>query len=297
MADILDIVKSFDPISWAKDQFEVGQARDEARGVRAGDIERDQKNFERNSLTGRITEGSGLGLSKLASIGSQPNNSMTTAVGQNMPQLQKSQTTDYDHGINGKILAAQLEGVKLDNLKKAQDLQKPAPGVPDRGGFMPGTKRINHGVKDVPMERTQTFPGKPHMEPGAVAGMGFEVTPTGLAPIPSGDVKERIEDSMYESRNFFRYGVLPNFGNTSGAPPLSALPPGADSWIWNPQAQEYQATSKKDRAIHSMHGKKSMWSDLINSIRQNYRVEGGKGGRPQGSYLNYRGTRGTWKGK
>lgn len=287
------------PIGYMFNQFHQGQARDEARSIRAGDIERDQKNFERNTITGRIQEGAAHGLSKLASIGAQPNNSMTATVGQALPSLSSGQNINPHSRLEAQLLNSQIEGVRLDNLKKAQDLRTSSTGSPDQGGFMPGTKRSNHGshIVEKPMERTSTFPGKPHMEPGAVAGSGFEVTPTGLAPIPSGDVKERIEDSPYELRNFFRYGILPNFGNVTGEPPKSALPRGADAWRWNSQAQEYQPYSLKDRAIHGYHGKKSMWSDFINSIKSNYRIESGPGGRPQGSYLNYRGTRGTWKGE
>lgn len=239
---LTNLASDFNPLKWAADEYRRGQDRDEARSVRAGDIERDQKNFERNTLTGRVTEGANLGLSKLASIGAQPNNSMTATVGQAQPNI-GGHEVNTNSRLERELLNSQIEGVRLDNLKKAQDLRKPVPGTPDQGGFMPGTSRSKHGVLVVekPMERTKTYPGKPHMEPGAVAGSGFEVTPTGLAPIPGGDVKERIEDSPYETRNYYRYGFLPNFGDRSSAPPRDENMKKKDLvWAWSAKAQEWQ---------------------------------------------------------
>ena len=56
-------LNTFNPLAW----FQQGQARDENRQVRADDIDRQERWLERNSIRGRISEGTAMGLSKLAS--------------------------------------------------------------------------------------------------------------------------------------------------------------------------------------------------------------------------------------
>lgn len=226
------------------EEFKEGQARDEARTVRKEDIERDQMNFDRQmeqqSVKNRIEQGMGQGLSLTAAAGMQPSSggAMSQSVGFNPPQLSRSQNIERDTALQSKILRAQLDGLQLDNLKKSQDIQKGGTDGPDHGGFMPGSKSGSR-VVDKPMERTSSYPGRPNMEAGAVSGLGFEAVrneTTGqimYAPIPSGDVKQRIEDSPYETRNFLRDAVAPYFGSRGSAPPDSALPGWANNWRWN----------------------------------------------------------------
>lgn len=255
---IISTVMDMNPVNLLYKEFKEGQARDEARQVRADDIGRDQANFERNSISGRIAEGAKHGLSKLASIGSQPNNSTTAVVGQDTSHLQNQGGVNYQtaddrtsNRLQQDLLTQQIEGQRLENLKKSQELAQPKTGQPTAGaGFMPGSSQvIRNGVTEKPMERTSSFPGRPWSEPGAINAQGFEASPTGLGSIPSTDIKERIEDSPYELRHFIRYGILPNLGDMSTQPPLSALPPGADSWVWNRVFQEYQPQSLKQLAL------------------------------------------------
>lgn len=241
------VIDTINPLAW----FREGQSRDESRQVRADDINRDQANFERNSLSGRVKEGADLGLSKLASIGAQPNNSSTASVGQDTNYLNTSgsqnslsQTDRLSARLNQEIMRKQATGLDLDNLIKQQELSSKKTGQPEAGaGFMPGSSQtIRGGISELPMERTTSYSGKPHMEPGSITGSGFETTPTGLAPVPSSDVKNRIEDSPYELRHFYRYGILPNLGDRSTKPPDAALPPGRNYWKWSLKSQEWQST-------------------------------------------------------
>lgn len=232
-------VDMFGPKFWY-DQFQEGQARDEARGVRAGDIERDEKWLERNSISGRIAEGERNGLSKMASLGFQPAGGAAT-VGQDTAHLSRNQVTNHDPlvSLNKRLLDAQIKSVELDNLKKSNDLKTPPPaGQPGRT-FIPGRQKVK-GPVDKPLERTESYPGKPFMINGAVPGLAYEVTPTGLAPVPSSDAKNAIEDSPYELRHFYNYGILPNLGDTKSKPPTKELPRGATDWRWAFSKQEWQ---------------------------------------------------------
>lgn len=248
MAGLLDSIGDFigqSPIGLLYQEHKEGQARDESRQVRAEDIERDEKWLERNSLTNRIQEGMKSGLSLTAAAGVQPSNSMTATVGQDTSHLNRSQNYDPTQKLQARLLQSQINGVELDNLKKAQELEKPpTPGTPTAGdSFMPGGSQGIKGGKrivDKPMERTASYPGKGHMEAGASNDIGFIKTATGYAPVPSTDAKQKIEDSPYEFIHFIRNGLMPNFGSLENQPPLSELPPWANAWKWSKSKQEYQ---------------------------------------------------------
>lgn len=83
-----------------------------------------------------------------------------------------------------------------------------------------------------PMPQTASAPGQPHSEPGAINDSGFARTPTGWAPVPSKDVKDRIEDNMISELSWeFRNRIPALFGDTSTAPPIQ-LPKG-HRWSFN----------------------------------------------------------------
>jgi len=251
MAGILDTLgdSAFNPLNWPgylMDAHKEGQARDEARTVRAED-RADQALNQSNQLT--IARES-------IKAGGQGTIGSTMPVGQDTAYLNTqgsqnamSSTDRTTARLGQRLLESQIEGQNLDNLKKSQDLKKPNTGSVDPGtNFMPGgSQAVRGGITEKPMQRTVPYPGHPHMEPGGIVGSGFEKTPTGYGPIPSSDVKERIEDSPYELRHFYRYGILPNFGDRSTRPPQEALPKGAIDWQWSTMFQEWQPAFKKEK--------------------------------------------------
>lgn len=90
------------------------------------------------------------------------------------------------------------------------------------------------------MERSVSHPTQPYQEPGAISDTGFVRTPTGLAPVPSKDAKERIEDQIIpEAMWGLRNHVLPSLG-FGAPPPKEALPAGAKQWVYNVWRQEWQ---------------------------------------------------------
>lgn len=254
LIDLSDAVSSFtdfvSPTYWY-DKFQEGQARDEARQVRGTDIARDEKWLERNSISGRIAEGASHGIGKLAALGAQGTGS-ASAFGQDTPTISKIHDTNAQGTrLANQLLSAQIESQKLDNLKKQQELvpKTTNPGAPG-AGFMPGKKLPSGSIIEKPMERTATYPGTSHMEPGAVPGLGFEsgVTSDGqriLYPVPSKDIKERIEDSPYELRNFIRDGILPAIGYTHSRPPQEELKdPKNNEWTFTSPLGGWVETSK-----------------------------------------------------
>lgn len=81
-------------------------------------------------------------------------------------------------------------------------------------------------------------PSRPHQEPGDITDTGWARTPTGWTPVPSKDVKERIEDSLVSETLWeMRNRIPPTFQGRFN-PPFPA-PPGK-VWSWSSWKQEYQ---------------------------------------------------------
>lgn len=139
-------------------------------------------------------------------------------------------------GLENELLRSQISGMRQAGQ---------APPMPSATDPYLMTGQTNSGLKinEKPLSRVTAQPGMPWSEPGAVPGAGWERTATGLAPVPSKDVKERIEDSPMEWMWFLRNNLIPSTsreGAALRAPPRSALPRGATDWWFNPLVQEYQ---------------------------------------------------------
>lgn len=67
------------------------------------------------------------------------------------------------------------------------------------------------GIKNEPLERIGI--GGPQEAPGAISDIGWVRTATGYQPVPSADVKERLEDNIFlETLWFARNVALPHLG-------------------------------------------------------------------------------------
>lgn len=93
-------------------------------------------------------------------------------------------------------------------------------------------------VETKPLERTASDPSRTYQEPGAINELGWSRTAAGgFAPVPSKDVKERIEDTFIPDLMWsFRNNVLPNVG-FGAKPPFPA--PAGKAWQWSYTDQSY----------------------------------------------------------
>lgn len=127
---------------------------------------------------------------------------------------------------------ADLDGRTIDNQIKASELARlqKGPAFPSNNNFIDG--QGNSGVKTNPMERSASLKGRPDAEAGAHNTVGWARNSDGsISPVPSKDVKERIEDNIFhEAAHFLRNNVMPNF--TGGNPP-----PG---YHWDYRSQAYR---------------------------------------------------------
>ena len=88
------------------------------------------------------------------------------------------------------------------------------------------------------MERVQSHPRAKYSEPGAIADVGWARTPTGWVPIPSKDVKERIEDQMIPELGWaIRNNLMPTIGQ-GNPPPFK--PKRGYFWKFHRLKQEWQ---------------------------------------------------------
>lgn len=138
----------------------------------------------------------------------------------------------------------QLENMQLQNTLLRQKVAQQSgaqigPGGPEEESnlMIPGQKNTA-GINPEPMKTTPAGSAASG-EAGSVTDIGWARTSTGWAPIPSKDVKERIEDNIIqEGMHAFRNNILPSFGMNMVNPPFKA--PAGQSWWFNTAKQEYQ---------------------------------------------------------
>lgn len=222
-----------------------------------------QKTFAQKGIRWRVADANAAGIHPLYALGAQTHSfapvsigdpaSALGAVGQNIGSAIDATQTAPEKvdaytgalrqlqltkgGLENELLAAQIAGLRQRGA---------SPPMAQSGDPFLMTGQTNSGlINDKPLPRVNAMPGMPWAEPGAITGAGWENTPTGIAPVPSKDVKERIEDSPMEWMWFLRNNIIPSFsgeGAALRAPPLSALKrfPGATGWRFNVYLQEYQ---------------------------------------------------------
>lgn len=152
----------------------------------------------------------------------------------------------------------QLQNLKLQNELLASQIAKTTgasvgPAMPtatqrkmiDGQGNTPtkGGRIKNELVEEKKHEPVVGHPKQPQSEPGNVTDVGYARTKDGYTPVPSKDVKERIEDSflsevLWEIRN-----RVPQTFGFKLSPPAHVPMNKGERWWYNPLAQEYQKHS------------------------------------------------------
>lgn len=248
-----------------------------------------QKEFAQHGLRWKVEDAKAAGISPLYALGAQGASFSPISVGdpgggdgyravgqglrnmgQDISRAVSATKTSVEKERDALTIAgakAEVEGKHLDNQIKAKQLQNlsvAAPSFPggDQSNFIPGQGNSNVLVK--PAERTSSQKGRLAQEAGWTPDVAYARTDTGLVPVPSKDVKERIEDqfipeTMWAIRNQF----TPNWSDAS-APAKSQLPKGATHWKWSYTDQEWQPGygEKKHRGrqiIEHFFGKPKGW--------------------------------------
>lgn len=125
-----------------------------------------------------------------------------------------------------------------------QNATPPFPVVGDNYSIPGQAQSGDNYIKPKPLEVAPADPRLPSAEGGAISDTGYARTTTGWAPVPSKDVKERIEDNIpAELMHFFRNNILPTFGYNRAPPPGIKLKDD-ERWIFHFPTQEYRVVKK-----------------------------------------------------
>lgn len=216
-----------------------------------------QREFAQNGIRWKVEDAKAAGVHPLFALGA-PTMSFNPAqvfpsdesslssrlsiAGQDISRAVDSTRTKSER-IGSRMEALALERGELQNeLLRSQIArlnQQSGPPSPSVASLSRGSG--TGLIEEKPLERSASFSGAPHTEAGAVNDLGFARTRTGLAPVPSSDVKQRIEDNLIPELMWsLRNNVLPNLGMGT-PPPHGWLPEGAYRWRWNPFRQEWDA--------------------------------------------------------
>lgn len=242
------------------------------------DSERLQKEFAQSGIQWRIQDakaagvsphfalgGQGASFSPSASVGSTPvaqvqpvtgEGAGLAAMGQDVGRAVHAtmSAAGRDDAYTQAMQALQLKkvGVETELLQSqiARLRQQSSPSMPTPSDtFLIGgqgnagrveSRPLPELFKDKPQERTPGAPGNLHAEPAAITDVTYARTASGnYTPVPSKDMKERIEDMMIsEALWMFRNNLMPSISNTNFKPPNFA-PKQGHHWAFNPFTQEY----------------------------------------------------------
>lgn len=220
-----------------------------------------QKEFAKSGVQWRVEDARKAGIHPMFALGASTQSfapvsvgssasSFNPAVGANMGQsIGRALSATQDTGGRLSMVSEAAQGLQLENMHLQNQLlasqvrrmnSQVGPAMPTASGdnyLVEGQGDVQ--VKSDTFKRIPGAAGQPQSEPGAITDVGYARTATGWAPIPSKDVKERIEDmNIQEAMWALRNNVLPTLGVNRSPPPFEA--PAGQHWWFNAAKQEYQ---------------------------------------------------------
>lgn len=223
-----------------------------------------QKDFAQQGIRWKVEDAKAAGIHPLYALGASTTSFSPVSVGavntmSPLADMAKGLGQDLSRSVDATRTAseranARVQGasnvLQLENMKLRNDLLRsqiarlnatPNPPFPEPGSgnyITPGSGNDGY-IKPDAMKVAPGAANQPSSEGGAIADVGYARTTTGWAPIPSKDVKERIEDSFIpETLWAVRNNMLPTMGMNLAPPPFK--PPEGKAWVYNPLKQEYQ---------------------------------------------------------
>lgn len=196
-----------------------GERNRDAQMALAAQNQQMQREFAQSGIRWRVEDAKAAGLHPLAALGAQTTSFSPVSVGdvgggfsaagQDIGRAISAMKTKDEkaEAISERANELALEKGSLENqLLRTQIRRLNSPGT---GPGMPSTKKVGSnydgnlvagqpatGVISRKSEREFTAPGDASKEYGAVPDVGYVSTGSGHAPVPSKDVKDRIEDVM-----------------------------------------------------------------------------------------------------
>lgn len=254
----------------------IGEARARAREVKQqADI---QEEFARNGIRWRVEDAKAAGIHPLAALGAQTTSYQPVQVGggydsgpdyrgmgQNiMSSFLNKATQDERTGaladLQFRRAELDVEGEEIRNAILAtqfRQMNNLPPPLPSNSGLSPhllagqgNSSPTGSGyVTEKPLERIHSATGNPAQEVGEVPDYAYARTQSGLAIVPSKDVKEKIEDQFVPEMSWAaRNLIAPNLGLAKPPNPKDyPLPKGYKEWKWDHLTQQYRPSKGRGR--------------------------------------------------
>lgn len=141
--------------------------------------------------------------------------------------------------LENDLLRTQLAS---ENARLRQTSAPPFPPASGDAYTIPGQAQSTL-IKSDPLKVAPGHPLQPQSEGGAISDVGYARTATGWAPVPSENVKQRIEDNLpQELLHLMRNNILPSIGMNFSPPPFKA--PAGQEWHFHVPSQEYRLQPK-----------------------------------------------------
>lgn len=213
-----------------------------------------QREFAQNALQWRAADARAAGINPVTALGANSLGGTPVSVGNPFMGNTGNSFGEFEamgQGISRAIRAAsnsterKIMGERLENMElKNEILEMEKNSIRKR--LQTSSNPPMAGTEIIPNTIIKSAPGIPSQEAGKVTDLGFSQTQTGLTPVPSKDVKEKIEDQlipelMWAIRNY----VAPFFGQ--GKPSKTLLPKGNKDWRWNALKFEWQPAKRKKK--------------------------------------------------
>lgn len=216
-----------------------------------------QKEFAQKGIQWKVKDAKAAGIHPLAALGAQTYNASPAQIGgtplvneggsmasmgQDIGRAIMSQQTSHQR----KMMDLQLKNAQMDTEMKSIDLSNARKRVGQGGQLAPG---LPDQVITKPAEITSHVRGRKNIEAGSVTSTGYARTAGGgLTPVPSKDVKERIEDQMIPEMVWSAQNYLgPAVGKTDTKPPKKYLPKGYKDWEFSIKDATWYPVKHKGR--------------------------------------------------
>lgn len=180
-----------------------------------------QREFAQKGVQWKVADAKEAGISPLAALGAQTHSFAPLSVGSSSGMQDMAlgnAISDMGQNMSRALMATatheerkrqilQTKNLQLKNAKLEQDIAMGQQANSFARTSTPGNPPMQN-VENILSPRTMTTEKKRNIQAGAISDVGFVNTGTGLAPVPSVDVKERIEDQLipetaWALRNYF----------------------------------------------------------------------------------------------
>jgi len=235
-----------------------------------------QKDFAQQGIQWKVADAKAAGIHPLYALGAQTHSFAPVSIGDSLSPAIANAGQDIGRAVNAvatgsertagiskALEALALERAGLENeVLRSQIRRNNGAGTPPPAP-LPGTQWLIPGqgettIPDIPgtivdkgLARSGVDPTAGYREVGALPDVGYTYTPGGgYWPVPSKDVKERIEDIMpAEWAWAMRNMVGPAFGMNQAPPPIPKEE--GKAWVFHPLYGYMQV--KRPRNFRELH--------------------------------------------